>query len=569
MFKPTKALPNSLAFIALMVMLLAPHGAVSAENAQTIATRTLKPVSLVTTKGSTAGDVTRMQVKDQSGTADDPLKYVLFRTPSVAYQGYRTFTLPAIVSAGTVTNIKINVNYKGPAKTTQTWSWYLFNWVTNTWVKVGDNTGAVANTWKMLQFNVTATPTNYINNLTRGIQLRLISNNAGGDAKLDFESIQITHHTCADPLGCVAVRPGDPIRIAYLLNIPTLESKNGAQVGIDLSGGKILGHTVKFDGVERADCNPALATTDSLKLRKDASILAVIGTTCSSEAMAIMPGLSSSGYTMVSPSNTNPSLTEPGHPNNHPGYFRVSWSDADQGKIAARFAYISLGARKAATINDQGGYSAPLEQYFVDEFVVLGGAITTRETITPGQTDFSAALGAIAADVPDIIYMPVFLPEGGYLIVQARATAGLETVPLMGSDALFTPDTVTAAGADVEGFLVTSGNDIQQYRPSYAATFVPAYTAKFGVAPSETAFAPYGHDAFRIIRAAIMSVATLQADGSHLIGRKALRDALYATSNFNGVTGILTCSATGDCADAAIAVYEYHAGNPDPSRIWP
>jgi branched-chain amino acid transport system substrate-binding protein len=510
-----------------------------------------------------------MHVKDQSGSADDPLKYVLFQTPSATYQGYRAYTLPVIVSTGTVTNIKININYKGPARSTQTWSWYLFNWVSNRWVKVGDNTGAVANAWKALQFNVTASPTDYINNLTREIRLRLVSNNASGNAKLDFESIQITHHTCADPLGCVAVRSGDPIHIAYILNIPTLESKNGALVGIDLSGGKILGHTVKFDGVERTDCNPALATTDSAKMRKDASILAVIGTTCSAEAMAIMPGLSSSGYTMVSPSNTNPSLTEPGNPNNHPGYFRVSWSDAEQGRKAAQYAYNSLGARKAATINDQGGYATALEDFFVDEFTALGGTISTRQIITPGQTDFSAVLDTIAADVPDIIYLPVFLPEGGYLIVQARATAGLETVPLMGSDAMLTPDTVTAAGADVEGFLVTSGNDVQQYRPSYAATFVPAYTAKFGVAPAETAFAPYGHDAFRIIRAAIMSVATLQADGSHLIGRKALRDALYATSNFNGVTGILTCSATGDCADAAIAVYEYHAGNPDPTRIWP
>lgn len=59
------------------------------------------------------------------------------------------------------------------------------------------------------------------------------------------------------------------------------------------------------------------------------------------------------------------------------------------------------------------------------------------------------------------------------------------------------------------------------------------------------------------------------ADGTLHIGRQALRDALYATTNFKGVTGNLTCSPTGDCANPVIAVYQYHAGQYPPDRIWP
>jgi branched-chain amino acid transport system substrate-binding protein len=71
-----------------------------------------------------------------------------------------------------------------------------------------------------------------------------------------------------------------------------------------------------------------------------------------------------------------------------------------------------------------------------------------------------------------------------------------------------------------------------------------------------------------MIFAAIEQVAVQEADGTLHIGRQALRDALYATTNFQGLTGNLTCSATGDCADPNIAVYEYSATYP-PTKIWP
>ena len=62
-----------------------------------------------------------------------------------------------------------------------------------------------------------------------------------------------------------------------------------------------------------------------------------------------------------------------------------------------------------------------------------------------------------------------------------------------------------------------------------------------------------------------------RAEAARLAGmeRQALRDALYATSNFPGLTGSLTCTPTGDCADPKIAVYESHAGQFPPERIWP
>jgi branched-chain amino acid transport system substrate-binding protein len=72
-----------------------------------------------------------------------------------------------------------------------------------------------------------------------------------------------------------------------------------------------------------------------------------------------------------------------------------------------------------------------------------------------------------------------------------------------------------------------------------------------------------------MIKAAIEKVAVQNADGSLSIGRQALRDALYATKDFKGLTGNLTCTPTGDCADPHIAAYVYHTGEYPPEKIWP
>jgi len=555
--------------LGLMLFAVFPVTGAQARPAECQAVTTLKPKTIVNQTGTSFGGVVRMYVKDQLNKADDPTKYVSFKTPGVIYQGYRTYTVAAPISPGAVTNIVVMVNYKGSPKTSQTWSWFLYDWVANAWVKVGDNAGAVLNTWKYFQFNVTVNPTRFVNNATRQMRLRLVSNNNTGDAKIDYEAIKLTYKSCTDPLGCVAVRPTDQIHIAYLLSMPEFESEKGARVAIDDLGGKIKNRVVKFDGVANANCDNAAALVSANRMRVDGSILAVIGTTCSGEATAVMPGLSAAGYSMISPSNTLPGLTEAGNPVNHPGYYRVSWSDLYQGRAAAQYAW-SLGATTAATIVDDSGYSAGLRDAFIDEFTSLGGTISISEAITAGQTDMSVEIAAIAATSPDLVFLPVFMPEGGYVINQARAAgSGLESVYLMGSDALHNQEMVDATGANVEDFLVSAGPDASQFNAAYTATFVPDFTTRYGAAPDEWLYAPYGYDAFMMLEDAIDSVAVTLADGSLLIGRKALRDTLTATSGMAGLTGTLTCTATGDCAATpAIGVWEYQADG-SAVRVWP
>jgi len=133
----------------------------------------------------------------------------------------------------------------------------------------------------------------------------------------------------------------------------------------------------------------------------------------------------------------------------------------------------------------------------------------------------------------------------------------------MGADGLFSPDVPKGAGDFVEGFRVSS----PLVQGAEYDAFKAKYIAKFGKEPISI-FHAHAYDAFMMIKAAIEKVAVVDADGTIHIGRQALRDAMYATKDFKGLTGVLTCTPTGDCANPVIGVYEYHKGAYPPELIW-
>jgi len=267
---------------------------------------------------------------------------------------------------------------------------------------------------------------------------------------------------------------------------------------------------------------------------------------------------------VVSPSNTAPDLTEAGNENNYPGYLRTAHNDKIQGAEAAKFAYNVLGVKTAATIHDGSLYAEKLQQVFAENFTQLGGTITTQAAVDPAQVDMSAVLADIATGKPELIYLPIFQPAGPLVIQQAKTTPGLESVKLMGADGLFSNDVVTSAGDAVEGFMVSSPLVTGE---AYDA-FVAKYEAKYGQAPISI-FHAHAYDAFNMIKAAIEKVAIQQEDGTIIIPRQALRDAMYATKDFQGLTGSLACTPSGDCANPTIGIYEYHTGDYPPELIYP
>jgi branched-chain amino acid transport system substrate-binding protein len=167
-------------------------------------------------------------------------------------------------------------------------------------------------------------------------------------------------------------------------------------------------------------------------------------------------------------------------------------------------------------------------------------------------------LTKIATGKPEFIYYPVFIAAGGHITRQVKEVKGLEKVALMGADGIFSPDFYKAAGETAVG-MYHSSPDFSAFGAGYKI-FLEKHQKKYGEKPIAP-FHAHAYDAAMVILAAIEKVAKKAPDGALYIGRKALRDALYATKDFKGLTGNLTCDPYGDCADPRIAIYKTSVEN--------
>ena len=362
-----------------------------------------------------------------------------------------------------------------------------------------------------------------------------------------------------DPLGMIVIAPDDPIKIASALVIAGpnetlgVDSQRGVEIAID-DRGTVAGHPVELQA-EDGGCSAEGGQTAATKIASDESIVAVVGHNCSSSCTPAAPIYDGAGLTMISPSCTAPSLT--GEGSHVMSLLRTAHNDNVQGRVMAEFVFNELGLRSAATIHDGSPYAEQLQQVFAEVFVELGGTITAQEAINVGDTDMRPVLTSIATGSPEIIYYPIFIAEGGFITTQAQEISGLEDTVLAGADGMISPDFIAAAG-DAAELMYISGPDLAFAGGKYEG-FLASHEAKYGEAPL-SAFHAHAYDAANMIFDAIEAVATQDGEGNTVIGRQALRDALYATANFEGITGNLACNALGDCADPRIAVNQIQAG---------
>jgi branched-chain amino acid transport system substrate-binding protein len=367
--------------------------------------------------------------------------------------------------------------------------------------------------------------------------------------------------------GCVTVAAGAPIKIGTLLSISGDtaalgdDSNAGVALAIDYLDGKFNGVNGTIDGhsitvVKEDDgCSATGGQTGGTKLAADPQIVAVIGTTCSSAALGVADKImSKAGITLISPSNTNPALTEQG--THQPFYLRTAYNDRIQAAIVTDFVVKKLHAKTAATIHDESPYAAALAQVFGADFAAQGGKVVDAESIQSTQTDFKSLLAKIGKSKPDLLYFPDFDPACELIAQQAKQTPGLEHTVLIGSDGCLTSTFIQTGGSAVNG-VYASGPDLSAFQQGnfYSSQFLPAYKKLVGTLPT-SAYHAQAFDAMNMVAMAIEKVAIKNADGSLTIPRLALKDALFATSGYKGITGTITCSPLGDCAGATtVGIY--------------
>ena len=393
------------------------------------------------------------------------------------------------------------------------------------------------------------------------------NNDNGGGSTGSSGSTGSTVDCNADEFGCVTIAANEPIKIGTLLSISGDtaalgdDSNAGVTLGIDYldgtldgTAGQILGHDVSV--VKEDDgCSADGGQQGGTKLAADPQIFAVVGTTCSSSALGVADTiLSEKGTILISPSNTNPSLTEEG--THQPFYLRTAYNDKIQAAVINDFITTKLNAKTVATIHDESPYATALTEVLGTNFEASGGTVTSAESIQSTDTDFKALLTKIGNDKPDVLYFPDFDPACELIAAQAKQTAGLENTVLVGSDGCLTSTFIDQGGAAVNG-VYASGPDLSAFTQNdfYQNEFLPAYQTLVGSKPT-SAYHAQAFDAMGMIAAAITASA-VDNNGTLTISRTAFKDAMYATSGYQGITGTITCTPLGDCAGATtVGIYK-------------
>jgi len=291
------------------------------------------------------------------------------------------------------------------------------------------------------------------------------------------------------------------------------------------NAGGILGKKVKLI-TEDDQSKPEEAATAVTKLISRDQVVAVVGEVSSSRSLAAAPICQANGIPMVSNASTNPEVTRKGD-----YIFRVCYIDPFQGEIQARFAYNSLGMRKAAILKDiRNDYSIGLAQYFSEAFTQLGGEIVAEQAYSEGDTDFKAQLTALKAASPEMILVPGYYTEGALIVKQARELN--ITVPIIGGDGWDSAKLVEIGGQAMNNTFFSTA-----YSADDPDTVVQNFARRFRQLYNEPpdAFAALGYDAGLILFDAIKRAESTE-------GAK-IRDALAATRDFHGVTGSITIDA--------------------------
>ena len=353
-----------------------------------------------------------------------------------------------------------------------------------------------------------------------------------------------------------------------------LDQQRGAEIALDDWNNEVAGHPIKFI-VEDSQCNAEGGQTAATKLASNQNIVVVVGPDCSSAATPGAPILWNAGIPSVATSTTAPSLTAADRKPGYHGYIRTIYNDLAAGAADADYFYDVLGCRTLATVHDGSPYAEQLVRVAEGRFKEHGGEVVAAEAVAPTDVDMRPLLTGIATTKPCVIYFPIFVAAAAQIARQAPEISGLEDTNVVGGSALMAPGFLEAAGDSAVDFVFTNPDASTDAFGEGYNEFVEKYEDKYGEKPIQ-AFHANAYDGAVVALMAIEKVAQKDDEGNTYIGRKALRDALFATKGHQGLGGPIDCNEHGDCAGFKFAVYQFVDSDPDsfeigvnPKKIYP
>lgn len=272
------------------------------------------------------------------------------------------------------------------------------------------------------------------------------------------------------------------------------------------------------------------ALSVATKLITQEKVVAMIGPATSGATLNALPAAMEYGIPLITTSATNPDVTvDPQTGKTRDYVFRICFTDPPQAIVGAEFAYNDLGVRKVAIYYDNSSdYSRGLYQVFKEEFTKLGGQVVAEEGFVAEDQEFRPTLTKFKNAGAELIYIPAYYEKVAKIISQAREL-GIN-VPFLGADGWDSPDLVAIAGAEALNNTYFTNHYSSQDPDEKIQKFVKAYKDKYGREPD--AFAALGYDAAYLLADAIRRAGSTEPE--------AIKEALAATTNFEGITGTLS-----------------------------
>jgi branched-chain amino acid transport system substrate-binding protein len=283
------------------------------------------------------------------------------------------------------------------------------------------------------------------------------------------------------------------------------------------------------------------------KMVTDPTVVAIAGHIFSGSTDAAMPIYEKAGLPMMSPSATNPDLTQKGSA----VFNRLAFTDADQGRFAANLLFNDLGFTKIAVMHDGGTYGQGLADVVQEQFESLGGEVVAYEGITTGEADYSAPLSAVAAAGPEAVYFGGYAAEA-IVMMNQWAQAGLSGVQFFGCDGTFGFEFTEKTGANGEGAIAVSlvPPDSPE-KTAFDVLFLETYGREAG---ELSAFSWSAWDTGNVLIDDIEKVAFVEGDTLY-VPRGALVEAVR-NSDFTGLTGLIKCDDIGECNASGPTFYQ-------------
>lgn len=323
--------------------------------------------------------------------------------------------------------------------------------------------------------------------------------------------------------------------------LPTVNAAELVVADINAEGG-VLGRQIELI-IEDDQCQPEIATNTSAKLVGD-GVTAVIGHICSGATRSALGIYSGEGIPVISPSATNPGLTQDGE---FPVFFRTIAPDDAQGQLQAQFVAEQLGVSSVAILHDGGDYGQGLAEYAGTalEADYSDIEILFTEGVTVGAVDYSAIVNRIASSGAEAVIFGGYHPEASKIVGQMRAQ-GIE-IPFVSGDGVKDQAFIDVAGTDAEGVYATGPMDTAGNPVAEAAR--QAHVDTYGEEPG-----PFFMNGYA---AALALFNAIEAAGS--TDGEAIMEALRADSVATPV-GDITFDSRGDAEGVGFAVFQVQDG---------